>query len=173
MRTEYRTDEEKEKLLTTTIDGVYNNLEVRYDYTVRTSVIRYFCSQDFVEFGAKIKTAKYATDADAKRAAAREALRYWDWEIVSIFTPIPSYVRLLRDILNIYSDHARRHDVWIRETDSYVLYTTPPERLLPQEHLTTKPHEPREPELVGQVQDPQARLASLLLRMQDFADAYI
>jgi len=168
MRTEYRTDKEKERLLTTTIDGVYHNLEVKYDYTVRNSVIRYFLSQDFVKFGAKIKTAKFATDADAKRAAAREALRYWDWKIVSIFTPIPSYVRLLRDILNIYSDRARRHDVWIREADSYVLYTTPPERLLPQEHFITKPHEPREPEL-----DPQARLASLLLRMKDFADAYI
>jgi len=168
MRTEYRTDAEKEALLTSTINGVYNNLDVRYDYTVRTSVIRYFCSQDFVEFGAKITTAKYATDANVKRAAAREALRYWDWGIVSIFTPIPSYVRLLRDILDIFSDRTRRHDVWIRESDSSVLYTTPPERLLPQEHPTTKPHEPREPEL-----GPQARLAALLLRMKDFADAYI
>jgi hypothetical protein len=161
MRTEYRTDKEKERLLTTTIDGVYNNLDVRYDYTVRTSVIRYFTSLDFLEFGAHIRTAKAATDTDAKRAAAREALRYWDWKMDSIFTRLPNYVRLLRDILDIFSDDARRHDVWIREADSYVLYTTPPERLLPQEHLTTRPHEPRE------------RLASLLLRMKDFADAYI
>ena len=170
MRTEYRTDEQKERLLTTTIDGVYNNLDVRYDYTVRTSVIRYFNSLDFLEFGVHIRTAKVATDTDAKRAAAREALRYWDWKMLSSFTltRLPIYVRLLRDILDIFSDRKRRHDVWIREADSYVLYTTPPERLLPQEHLTTKPHEPREPEL-----DPQARLASLLLRMKDFADAYI
>jgi hypothetical protein len=131
-------------------------------------VIRYICSQEFVQFEAKIKTAKEATDIDAKKAAAREALRHWDWGVVLRYERLPSYVRLLRDIVDLFSNRERRHDVWIRDADSYVLYTTPPERLLPQEHLTTKPHEPREPEL-----DPQARLASLLLRMQDFADAYI
>ncbi len=168
MRTEYRTDKEKERLLKTTIDGVFHNLDVRLDYRVSFSVRTYFYSQEFVEFKAKIKTAYEATDTDAKKAAAREALRHWNWEVALRYERLPSYVRLLRDILNIFSDDARRHEVWMRDFDSYVLYTTPPERLLPQEHFTTKPHEPREPEL-----DPQARLASLLLRMQDFADAYI
>ncbi len=162
MRTEYRTDEEKEMLLTQTINGIFNNLDMRLDYIVRISVIRYFCSQVFLEFKAKIKTAQEATDTYAKRAAAREALRYWDWEIVSRYERLPHYVRLLRNIIDIFSDHTRRHDVWMRDDDSYVLYTTPPERLLPQEHFTTKPREPGEQ---------RKMLASLLLRMKDLTDA--
>jgi hypothetical protein len=169
MRTEYRTDKEKERLLATTINAVFNNLRVRFhDYLVPREVIRYFCSQEFLAFEAKIKIAYNASDIDAKKAAAREALRHWDWGVALRYERLPSYVRLLRDIVDLFSNHERKHDVWIREADDYVLYTISPERLLPQEHFTTKPHEPREPEL-----DPQARLASLLLRMKDFADAYI
>jgi hypothetical protein len=157
MWTEYRTDKEKEMLLTQTINGIFNNLDMCLDYSVHISVIRYFCSQVFLEFKAKIKSAKEAKNTDAKKAAAREALRYWDWGVVLRLSRLPHYVRLLRDILDKFSDHARRHDVWFKDADSYVLYTTPPERLLPQEHFTRKPHEPREQ---------QARLASLLLRVK-------
>ena len=82
------------------------------------------------------------------------------------YEPLSDYVGLLRDILAKLSDYSQRNDVWTKYDGSFVLYNITQERfLILHEHITTKPHKPRESEPGG--------LAALLLRMKDLSESDI
>ena len=161
--TEYKTDDDKYKLLNETIDGVCNNMKVRLDYSVSPSTRKFFWSVNFSKFETLMKAAKEARETDEKISTAVEALQYWDFAVKLRNELLSDYVRLLRDILAKLRDYSQRNDVWRKDDGTCVLYNITQERLLiPHEHITTTPHEPKEPEPVD--------VTTLLLQLHELSE---
>ena len=120
MITTYTTEDDKNRLLKETINGICNNLNV---HDKPGSNNYYFSGSQFTVFKRKIEEAKKMTTPERKRAKANEAIQDWDWDAGSSWQILIYYVKLLRNILALFDND--KHDVWIKAEKSSEIQTRP------------------------------------------------
>ena len=122
MTTEYKTEDDKEKLLKTIIGAVCNNLRYNDEELEKKHSSG---SSAYQNFKAKMLVANHVQIPDAKRARAREAMTFWDSRGVRVQNLI-DYVMLLQNALELFNDVSKKNDVWIYPHRKNYLQTRPP-----------------------------------------------
>ena len=124
MITEYSSDEDKNKLLTMTINSVYNNLNVLPGPYDPFPIRRFFGSNEFSTFKTQIGSAKTETDIEKKKEYARVALDHWQFGLTTknyrVYDLLFQVV-LLRNVIVEFREHP--NDVWSRDSETNKIST--------------------------------------------------
>ena len=137
---EYKTENDKNRLLQDTINAICNNLQVKLSMGSDFFKNKFFSSPKFVLFKTTIEDAKNGTNIDDQRTKAREAIDIWDFQVK--FHPLSDYVKLLQQILDLFKDNSKRYHVWIKESRGCMLQTIEESQLLRQEHIARRQQKP-------------------------------
>jgi hypothetical protein len=125
MITTYISDEDKNKFLTNTINGVCNHLNELPGIDDRDPVRQFFGGEQFSNFKTQIGSAKTARGIENKKKCARAALDNWQFGLSTTRTPrvnnLLFYVVLLRNVLTEFKEHP--DDVWSRDSETNKIVT--------------------------------------------------
>ena len=157
--TTYVSEEDKFKLLSTTINYICNHMTVRLNLADAIETTQYVNSDVFARFQSEMTAAKttYALEMHdhsrvAARQHARQAIDSWDFTLkFRSFEnqSLSRYVTLLRQIIDLLNQHL--DDVWLLEHDGgrgmtprQIYNISRDVHFREHVHTTTRPHAPRE-----------------------------
>lgn len=185
--TAYISDDDKIKLLRTTIDYICSNMHVQLVQLDTTATVRYFSSAEFRQFTGAIdgvkKMLRFPCDETKVLRLASEAIKAWNFALKferSEGRRLTNRVSLLRQIIDLFKNH--HDDVWKKDevdgqfTPCKIYNTSRDEYFRKHEHNTRTPHEPYVPESTP-VEQPAAAestdrvpLDALLLELHELSE---
>ena len=167
-------EKSKLKLLNTTINWICNHIDVQLTQNDPFQTRQYFASATFLQFRTAMQAAQMRGDIFQKKDNANTAIKLWNFGLQ--FTNgeghhLSNEVKLLRQIIQYINEHL--DDVWTKEGEDFKLYYTSRDQYYRNyQHVTTKPHAPREPAPpAAEPTEPAPRdITTLLHKLRDLLD---